>query len=54
MDKKTKPIYMLSTRNFRSKEVHSLKVNRWKKIFYLNGNKEKCWGKNTYIRQNRL
>ena len=39
--------------NLRKKDIHSLKVKRWKKIFQDNGNENKSWVHNSYIRQNR-
>ena len=42
MDTKTRPIYMLSTRNFRPKDTYRLKVRCWKKIFHANGNQKKA------------
>ena len=38
MDTKTRPIYMLSTRNHcRPKDTYRLKVRGWKNIFHANG-----------------
>ena len=43
MDTKTRPIYMLSTRDpFRPRNTYRLKVRRWKKIFHANGNEKKA------------
>ena len=43
MDTKTRPIYMLSTRDhFRPRDTSRLKVRGWKKIFYANGNQKKA------------
>ena len=36
MDTKTRPIYMLSKRNFRPKDTYRLKVREWKNIFHAN------------------
>ena len=42
MDTKTRPIYMLSTRDqFRPRDTYRLKVRGWKKIFHTNGNPKK-------------
>ena len=42
METKTRPIYMLSTRNFRPKDTYRLKVRGWKNIFYANGKQKKA------------
>ena len=44
MDTKTRPIYMLSTREtcFRPRNTSTLKVRGWKKILYANGNQKKA------------
>ena len=43
MDTKTKPIYMLSTRNhFRPQDTYRLKVRGWKNIFHANGKQKKA------------
>ena len=43
MDTKTRPVYMLSTRDhFRPKDTYRLKVREWKKIFHANGNQKKA------------
>ena len=43
MDTKTRPIYMLSTRNPpRPRDTYRLKVRGWKKIFHANGNQKKA------------
>ena len=43
MDTKTRPIYMLSTRNhFRPEDTHRLKVRGWKNIFHANGKQKKA------------
>ena len=42
MDTKTRPIYMLSTRDISSRGAHRLKVRGWKKIFQANGNLKKA------------
>ena len=42
MDTKTRPIYTLLTRDFRSKYTHRLKMRGWKKVFHANGNKKKA------------
>ena len=43
MDKKIRPIYMLSTRDpFRPRDTNRLKVRGWKKIFHANGNQKKA------------
>ena len=40
---KTRPIYMLSTRDhFRPRDTYRLKVKGWKKIFHANGNQKKA------------
>ena len=43
MDTKTRPIYMLSTREtcFRPRNTSTLKVRGWKKILHANGNQKK-------------
>ena len=40
MDTKTRPIYMLSTRD-PFQDTYRLKVREWKKIFHVNGNQKK-------------
>ena len=44
MDTKTRPIYMLSTREtcFRPRNTSTLKVRGWKKILHANGNQKKA------------
>ena len=43
MDTKTRPIYMLSTRNpLRPKDTYRLKVRGWKNIFHANGKQQKA------------
>jgi len=43
MDTKTKPIYMLSTRNpTRPKDTFRLRVKGWKNIFHANGRQKKA------------
>ena len=43
MDTKTRPVYMLSTRNpLRPKDTYKLKVRGWKNIFLANGNQKKA------------
>ena len=43
MDTKTRPIYMLSTRDpLRPRDTHRLKVRGWKKIFHVNRNQKKA------------
>ena len=43
MDTKTRPIYMLSTRDpLQTCDTYTLKVRRWKKIFHANGNQKKA------------
>ena len=43
MDTKTRPIYMLSTRDpLRTWHTYRLKVRGWKKIFHANGNQKKA------------
>ena len=43
MDTKTRPIYMLSTRDpLRPRGTYKLKVRGWKKIFHANGNQKKA------------
>ena len=46
-------IYCLQETNFRPKDTYRLKVWKWKKVLFPNGNK-KSWGSYTHIRQNRL
>ena len=41
MDKKTRPVYMLSTRD-PPRDRYRLKVRGWKKVFYANGNLKKA------------
>ena len=43
MDSRTRPIYMLSTRNhFRPQDTYRLKVGGWKIIFHANGKQKKA------------
>ena len=42
MDKKTRPMYMLSTRYPLQNDTHKLKVKEWKKIFHANGKGKKA------------
>ena len=43
MDTKTRPIYMLSTRDhFRPRNTYRLKVRGQKKVFHANGNQKKA------------
>ena len=43
MDTKTRPIYMLSTRDhFRPRDTYRLKVKGWKKIFHATGNQKEA------------
>ena len=43
MDTKTRPIYMLSTRNpLRPQDTHRLKVRGWKNKFLANGKQKKA------------
>ena len=43
MDTKTRPIYMLSTRDpLRPRDTYRLKVRGWKKVFHTNGNQKKA------------
>ena len=43
MDTKTRPMYMLSTRNpLRPKDTYRLKVRGWKNIFHANGKQKKA------------
>ena len=43
MDTKTRPVYMLSTRDhFRPRDTYKLKVREWKKRFLANGNQKKA------------
>ena len=43
MDTKTRPIYILPTRDhFRPRDTYRLKVRRWEKIFHANGNQKKA------------
>ena len=42
MDTKTRPIYMLSIRNFRPKDTYRLKVRGWKNIFHAHGKQKKA------------
>ena len=53
MDKKTRPIYMLSTSDPPQNETYTQtksknKINKWKKYF-MQSKMEKNWGSNTYI-----
>ena len=41
MDKKTRPMYMLSRRDSPKARYYRLKVKKWKKIFHANGRKRK-------------
>ena len=42
MDTKTRPIYMLSTRNpLQTLDTYRLKVRGWKNIFHANGKQKK-------------
>ena len=43
MDTKTRPKYMLSTRDpLQPRDTYRLKVRGWKKIFHANGNQKKA------------
>ena len=43
MNTKTRPIYILSTRNtLQTKETYSLKVRGWKNLFHANGTQKKA------------
>ena len=43
MDTKTRPIYMLSTRDpLQTRDTYRLKVRRWKKTLHVNGNQKKA------------
>ena len=43
MDTKTRPIYMLSTRDpLQTWDTYRLKVRGWKKVFHANGNQKKA------------
>ena len=43
MDTKTRPVYMLSTRDtLQNWDTYKLKVRRWKKIFHANGYQKKA------------
>ena len=44
MDKKIRPVYMLSTKkiHFRPQDTYRLKVRRWKNIFHANGKRKKA------------
>ena len=43
MDKKIRPVYMLSTRDrFRSRDTYRLKVKGCKKVFHANGTQKKA------------
>ena len=42
MDKKPRPLYMLSTRDPPQNKGHILKVKVWKKIFHTNGDQNKA------------
>ena len=43
MDTKTRPVYMLSTRDpFRSRDTYRLKVRGWKKVLHTNENQKKA------------
>ena len=42
MDTKTRPLYVLSTRDhLKPRDIYRLKVKGWKKIFYANGDQKK-------------
>ena len=42
MDTKTRPLYMLSTKDhFKTGDTYRLKVKGWKKLFDANGNQKK-------------
>ena len=45
--KTTLAIWYLQDTNFRSKDIHSLKLRRWKKIFHGNGNDKKLSSSNS-------
>ena len=47
-------ICSLKESHLRMKDIHKLKIKRWKKIFNENGKEKKGWGSNTFIAQNRL
>ena len=51
MNKKTRPNYMLPIGDilFNFKDIHSLKVKRWKKTFYANGNQKKAKRKSSMV-----
>ena len=43
MDTKTRPVFLLSTRDhFRHRDTYRLKVRGWKSIFHANGNQKKA------------
>ena len=43
MDTKTRPLYMLSTRDYlEPRDTYRLKVRGWKKIFHENGDQKKA------------
>ena len=43
MDTKTRPLYMLSTRDhLKPRATYRLKVKGWKKIFHANGDQKKA------------
>ena len=43
MDTKTRPLYMLSTRDhFKTMDTYKMKVKGWKKISYANGDQKKA------------
>ena len=54
MDTKTRPVYMLSTRDPPQTKGHiQTEVKGWKKIFHANGNQKKA-GVAILISENRL
>ena len=43
MDTKTRPLYILSTRdNLKPRDIYRLKMKGWKNIFYVNGDQKKA------------
>ena len=54
MTKHDPHICCLQEAHLRTKDLHTLKVKGWKKIFQAKGQEKKSQGSNTYIWQNRL
>ena len=40
--------------HFNFKDIHSLKVKRWRKIFYANGNQKKAKRKSSMVAQHNV